>query len=90
MLINLAAGVFILPFFLFSALAGQLADKFEKAWLSQKIKQAECIIMCLAAYFFISESLLGLFCVLFLMGLQSTFLVPLSTVCYRSICKGMN
>ena len=41
-LINLAAGVFILPFFsLFSALAGQLADKFEKAWLSQKIKQAD-------------------------------------------------
>jgi MFS family permease len=76
-LINLAAGVFILPFFLFSALAGQLADKFEKAWLSQKIKQAECIIMCLAAYFFISESLLGLFGVLFLMGLQSTFFGPI-------------
>lgn len=76
-LINLAAGVFILPFFLFSALAGQLADKFEKAWLSQKIKQAECIIMCLAAYFFIRESLLGLFGVLFLMGLQSTFFGPI-------------
>ena len=76
-LINLAAGVFILPFFLFSALAGQLADKFEKAWLSQKIKQAECIIMCLAAYCFISESLLRLFGVLFLMGLQSTFFGPI-------------
>ena len=76
-LINLAAGVFIAPFFLFSALAGQIADKFEKANLSLKIKQAECIIMCLAAYFFVSGSLFGLFCVLFLMGLQSTFFGPI-------------
>ena len=51
-LLNLAAGVFILPFFIFSALAGQLADKFEKAWLSQKIKQAECIYYVLSGLFF--------------------------------------
>ena len=72
----MAPGVFILPF-IFSALAGQLADKFEKAVESED-QTGGGIFMCLAAYFFISESLLD-FGVLFLMGLQSTFLVPLST-----------
>ena len=41
MMVTIAAGLFILPFFLFSATAGQVADKYEKSWLSQKIKQIE-------------------------------------------------
>ncbi|MDZ7735637.1 MAG: hypothetical protein U5P41_05695 [Gammaproteobacteria bacterium] len=41
MLIVLAGGIFILPFFLFSATAGQLADKFAKARLIRYIKLAE-------------------------------------------------
>ena len=39
--VNLAAGLFILPFFLFSALAGQLADKYEKSLIIRRIKLAE-------------------------------------------------
>ena len=46
LLVVVAGGVFILPFFLFSAFAGQLADRFEKACLIRRIKIAEIIIMC--------------------------------------------
>ena len=55
LLINLAAGVFILPFFLFSATAGQLADKFEKSRLIRWIKVLEFFIMCGAAIGFYYE-----------------------------------
>ena len=46
--VNLAAGLFILPFFLFSALAGQLADKHEKSLVIRRIKLAEILIMLLS------------------------------------------
>ena len=42
-LTNLAAGLFILPFFLFSTIAGHLADRFDKAYLIRRIKFAEII-----------------------------------------------
>ena len=48
-LVNLSAGLFILPFFIFSATAGQLADKYEKSALIGRIKLAEIGIMALAA-----------------------------------------
>ena len=44
-LTNLAAGLFILPYFLFSTTAGQLADKYDKSWLIRRVKFAEIIIM---------------------------------------------
>ena len=44
-LVNMAAGLFIIPFFLFSALAGQLADKYEKSVIIRRIKLAEIFIM---------------------------------------------
>ena len=75
--VTLAAGLFILPFFLFSALAGQLADKYEKARLIRLVKFCEIPIMGLAAAgFFIGEAGF-LMAVLFLMGTQSTFFGPL-------------
>ena len=49
LIITIAAGVFILPFFLFSATAGQLADKYDKAFLIRRIKFVEIILMALAA-----------------------------------------
>src|SRR5699024_12027977 len=52
---NLAAMLFILPFFLFSALAGQLADKYEKSRLTVYIKILEIVIMVLAAFGLIFE-----------------------------------
>ncbi|UPQ88854.1 MFS transporter [Vibrio sinaloensis] len=74
--INLAAGLFILPFFLFSATAGVLADKYEKAWFIRKVKLTEIGIMCLGAIGFITESYVILLILLFLMGTQSAFFGP--------------
>ena len=74
--INLAAGLFILPFFLFSASAGVLADKYEKSAFIRKVKLAEIGIMCLGAIGFITESYAILLLLLFLMGTQSAFFGP--------------
>lgn len=77
LLINIAAGVFILPFFLFSALGGQVADKYEKSMLIRRIKLAEIGIMLLGACAFFLQSTVLLIGVLFLMGTQSAFFGPL-------------
>ena len=76
-LVTVAAGIFILPFFLFSATAGQLADKYERSRLVQIIKIAEIVIMSGAALGFYLGSIALLMIVLFLMGAQSTFFGPL-------------
>lgn len=73
---NLAAMLFVLPFFLFSAVAGQLADKHEKSKLTRFIKLLEIIIMALAGIGFIFEMYWLLFVALFLMGTHSTFFGP--------------
>jgi 1-acyl-sn-glycerol-3-phosphate acyltransferase len=75
-LINLSAGLFILPFFLFSATAGQLSDKYEKAMMIRRIKLMEIIIMGCAAAAFILNSMIALMVLLFFMGAQSTFFGP--------------
>ena len=75
-LANVAAGLFILPFFLFSASAGQLADKYEKSMLIRRIKILEISLMVLAAYALVSESYYLILLVLFLMGCQSTLFGP--------------
>ena len=75
-LVNLAAGIFILPFFLFSATAGQLADKFEKSHLMRLIKLLEIGIMALAATAFALDSLPLMLATLFLMGTQSSLFGP--------------
>ena len=54
-LANVAAALFILPFFLFSATAGQLADKYEKSFLMRRIKLLEIALMLLAAYALMSQ-----------------------------------
>ena len=74
---NLAALLFILPYFLFSALAGQIADKYEKSTLTRHIKLLEIIIMAVAAVGFIYEIYSLLFFCLFMMGTQSTFFGPI-------------
>ncbi len=76
LLVNLAAMLFILPYFLFSATAGQLADKYDKATIVRYTKNAELGIMCLGALAIWMESLPGLYLLLFLMGMQSTFFSP--------------
>lgn len=74
---NMAAMLFILPYFLFSALAGQLADKYEKSWLTRKLKLLELAIMIIASIGFIFELYPLLFVALFLMGTHSTFFGPI-------------
>lgn len=76
LLVNLCAGIFILPFFLFSASSGQLADKFEKSRLIRAIKLAEIFVMLLAVIGFWCASLWILLAALFLLGLQSTLFGP--------------
>jgi 1-acyl-sn-glycerol-3-phosphate acyltransferase len=75
-LLSLAAGLFILPFFLFSAIAGQLADKYEKSKLIKIIKFFEIIIMCIASLGFYLENITLLMIILFLMGTQSSLFGP--------------
>ncbi len=75
-LVNVAAGVFILPFFLFSAPAGDLADRYDRASLMRWVKFAEVVIMGAAAVGFHLRNLWMLLVVLFLMGAQSTFFSP--------------
>jgi 1-acyl-sn-glycerol-3-phosphate acyltransferase len=75
-LVNIAAGLFILPFFLFSPIAGQLADKYEKSLLIRRIKLLEILIMLLGACAFLLQSPVLLIAILFLMGTQSTLFGP--------------
>jgi 1-acyl-sn-glycerol-3-phosphate acyltransferase len=75
-LANVAGAMFILPFFLFSATAGQLADKYEKSGLFRRIKFLEIVLMLLAAIGFATESYVALLFLLFLMGFQSTLFGP--------------
>ncbi|WP_018989410.1 MFS transporter [Aromatoleum toluclasticum] len=75
-LVNLAAGIFILPFFLFSATAGQLADKYEKSRLIRLTKIMEIGVMGLGTLAFALDSLVLMFSALFLMGTQSSIFGP--------------
>ncbi|MDJ0710996.1 MAG: MFS transporter [Woeseiaceae bacterium] len=75
-LANVAAGLFILPFFLFSATAGQFADKYEKSMLIRRVKILEICLMLMAGAALVTESYSLLLLVLFLMGCQSTMFGP--------------
>jgi 1-acyl-sn-glycerol-3-phosphate acyltransferase len=75
-MISLCSGVFILPFFAFSATAGQLADRYEKPKLIRVIKLAEIAIMAVTALGFWQGSLSVLLGGIFLMGVHSAFLGP--------------
>jgi acyl-[acyl-carrier-protein]-phospholipid O-acyltransferase/long-chain-fatty-acid--[acyl-carrier-protein] ligase len=87
MMVNVAAGIFILPFFLFSATAGQLADKYDRAVITRILKIVEIILMVLAGTTILLMSWDGapsilktpviLLFLLFLMGTHSTFFGPI-------------
>jgi acyl-[acyl-carrier-protein]-phospholipid O-acyltransferase/long-chain-fatty-acid--[acyl-carrier-protein] ligase len=76
-MVTAAAGLFILPFFLFSATSGLLADKFEKRRLILAVKTAEIVFMAIAASGFYTGHVVLLMTVLFLMGVHSTFFGPI-------------
>ncbi len=75
-LANVAGALFILPFMLFSATAGQVADKYEKSMLMRRIKLVEIGLMAIATMAFLTSSYALLLFVLFLMGCQSTMFGP--------------
>ncbi len=75
-LVQLSAGLFILPFFLVSGISGQICDKYEKSSLMKKIKIMEIVIMSVGAYGFIKADINVLLTTLFFMGAQSTLFGP--------------
>ncbi len=74
---SLAPALFILPFFFFSATAGQLAEKYEKTRIIRAVKVFEIGVMAIAAYGFYAHHAVLLLVVLFLMGLHSTVFGPI-------------
>ena len=75
-LVNAAAGIFILPFFIFAPTASDLADKYDRSDLMRWVKFAEIVIMAGAALGFWLNNVWLLMAVLFLMGSQSAFFSP--------------
>jgi 1-acyl-sn-glycerol-3-phosphate acyltransferase len=73
---NIAAGLFILPYVLFSGIAGQLADRFDKALVLKIVKAAEIVIMAIATLGFATRNIELLLGGLFMMGVHSTFFAP--------------
>jgi MFS family permease len=73
---NLAAGLFMLLFFLFSATAGQLADKYDKARIARFVKVLEIGIIALGGVGFALHSLTWLMAAVFFLGLHSTIFGP--------------
>src|SRR6202140_3152642 len=67
-LINLAAAVFIAPYFFLSGLGGEFADRHDKAWVAQRLKFAEIGVSIIAVAGFALHSLVILFVALFLFG----------------------
>ncbi|WP_407410594.1 MFS transporter [Acinetobacter sp.] len=84
---NLAALLFILPYFIFSATAGQIADKYERAQLVRYLKAAEIVIMLLGTAGFLLGNLWLLLLALFLMGTQSTFFGPIKYAILPEVLK---
>jgi len=72
-----AGGLFILPFFLLSALAGQLADSSDKARMIRIVKSAEILIMLFGAAGLVLQSIPLLLAALTAMGVHSTFFGPI-------------
>jgi acyl-[acyl-carrier-protein]-phospholipid O-acyltransferase/long-chain-fatty-acid--[acyl-carrier-protein] ligase len=77
LLIPLAGGLFILPFFLCSASAGALADANDKAWLVRIIKFTEIAVMLVAAAGVVAGSTIVLLALLFVMGIEAAFFGPI-------------
>ena len=77
LLVTAAAGIFILPFFVFSGVAGELADRYDKAMLIRWTKIAEVLIMTAGMIGFALGNVWFLLGVLLLMGVQSAFFGPL-------------
>ena len=70
---SILAGLLVLPFFLFSALAGQWADKFDKATVARRIKLAEIFLIAIASYSLYTEMIWLQWLCVFLAGTVAAF-----------------
>ena len=84
---NLAPALFILPYFLFSATAGQIAEKLEKSRLIRITTTMEIVIMSLAAVGFVTQNMVVLLVALFCTGVQSTLFGPVKYSILPSVLK---
>ena len=84
---QLAPAIFILPYFLFSAIAGQIAEKLEKARLIRIVTLMEIAIMSLAAVGFWLKSIPVLLVALFATGVQSTLFGPVKYSILPNVLK---
>ena len=73
----ISSGLFILPFFLFSAMAGQFADNYDKAKISRIVKNIEIVLAVIGSVGLIWQNIPLMLTALFLLGLQSTFFGPI-------------
>src|SRR5690242_2143901 len=76
-LTQLAAAVFIAPYFFLSALGGEFADRYDKAKIAQRLKFAEIGIAVIAVIGFATHSILVLFVALFLFGVIGALFGPI-------------
>jgi len=76
-LVTICSALLVLPMALFSSIAGQLADKFDKASMLKIAKFAEIMIMLAATYGFYSQNVLMLMVLLFFSGTHSSFYIPI-------------
>lgn len=84
---NVIAGLFIFPFFLFSATAGEIADKYARDKIARILKAAEFLLMCVAAFVFWQKCLALLIVLLALMGTQSAFFGPIKYALLPQLLK---
>ncbi|MGO9432280.1 MFS transporter [Rhodoblastus sp.] len=75
--ITLAGGLFILPFFLLSGLGGEMADRYDKAKVAQRLKLSELAASALSVVGFIEQSIPLLFLALVLFGVVSSLFGPI-------------
>lgn len=84
---NLAPAIFILPYFLFSATAGQIAEKLEKSKLIRITTTMEIVIMAFAGIGFLTHNMVVLLVALFATGVQSTLFGPVKYSILPSVLK---
>lgn len=84
---NEIAGLFILPFFLFSATAGEVADKYNRDKIARILKLTELALMVCVAVAFLTQSVYFLIVLLTLMGVQSAFFGPIKYALLPQLLK---
>ena len=87
LMVTIAAGIYIVPFFLFSATAGQLADRYDKTILTRIIKFFELALMIIGTFGFYTQNKEFLMVTLFLMGTHSTFFGPIKYAILPNLVK---